>query len=51
MGISELSIKRPVFAVVMSLLLIVLGVYPKPALDVITPAVQSTIVDSSGGQR
>ncbi len=32
-------------------LLIVFGVYPKPALDVITPAVQSTIVDSAGGQR
>ena len=30
---------------------VVFGVYPKPALDIITPAVQSTIVDSAGGQR
>lgn len=42
----ELAVVVPLIA-----LLIVLGVYPKPALDVITPAVQSTIVDSSGGQR
>ncbi|MGB2721962.1 MAG: NADH-quinone oxidoreductase subunit M [Rhodococcus sp. (in: high G+C Gram-positive bacteria)] len=42
----ELVVVVPLIA-----LLIVLGVYPKPALDVITPAVQSTIVDSSGGQR
>ncbi|OZC71792.1 NADH-quinone oxidoreductase subunit M [Rhodococcus sp. 15-725-2-2b] len=42
----ELAVVVPLIA-----LLIVLGVYPKPALDVITPAVQSTIVDGSGGQR
>ncbi|MBY4129043.1 NADH-quinone oxidoreductase subunit M [Rhodococcus fascians] len=42
----ELAVVVPLLA-----LLIVFGVYPKPALDVITPAVQSTIVDSPGGQR
>nr|WP_308198530.1 NADH-quinone oxidoreductase subunit M [Rhodococcus sp. ARC_M5] len=42
----ELTVVVPLIA-----LLIVLGVYPKPALDVITPAVQSTIVDNAGGQR
>ncbi|OZD09304.1 NADH-quinone oxidoreductase subunit M [Rhodococcus sp. 06-235-1A] len=42
----EVSVVVPLLA-----LLIVFGVYPKPALDVITPAVQSTIVDSAGGHR
>ncbi|MFI8567174.1 NADH-quinone oxidoreductase subunit M [Rhodococcus sp. NPDC078407] len=42
----ELAVVVPLLA-----LLLLFGVYPKPALDVITPAVQSTIVDSPGGQR
>ena len=48
--ISDLVPRELVVVVPLLALLIVFGVYPKPALDVITPAVQSTIVDSSGGQ-
>ncbi|MGV8870920.1 MAG: NADH-quinone oxidoreductase subunit M [Rhodococcus sp. (in: high G+C Gram-positive bacteria)] len=49
--ISDLVPRELVVVVPLLALLIVFGVYPKPALDVITPAVQPTIVDSSGGQR
>ncbi|WP_415974568.1 NADH-quinone oxidoreductase subunit M [Rhodococcus sp. 077-4] len=49
--ISDLVRRELAVVAALIALLIVLGVYPKPALDVIGPAVQSTIVDSSGGQR
>ncbi|MGF0309805.1 NADH-quinone oxidoreductase subunit M [Rhodococcus sp. IEGM1428] len=49
--ISDLVPREALVVVPLLALLIVFGVYPKPALDVITPAVQSTIVDSAGGQR
>ncbi|MDJ0410695.1 NADH-quinone oxidoreductase subunit M [Rhodococcoides fascians] len=49
--ISDLVPREALVAVPLLALLIVFGVYPKPALDIITPAVQSTIVDSAGGQR
>ncbi|TFI44129.1 NADH-quinone oxidoreductase subunit M [Rhodococcus sp. 1R11] len=49
--ISDLVPRELIVVVPLLALLIVFGVYPKPALDVITPAVQSTIVDSAGGQR
>ncbi|MDI9895112.1 NADH-quinone oxidoreductase subunit M [Rhodococcus sp. IEGM 1381] len=49
--ISDLVPRETMVVVPLLALLIVFGVYPKPALDVITPAVQSTIVDSAGGQR
>ncbi|OZC82097.1 NADH-quinone oxidoreductase subunit M [Rhodococcus sp. 06-412-2C] len=49
--ISDLVPRESLVVVPLLALLIVFGVYPKPALDVITPAVQSTIVDSAGGQR
>ncbi|KQU53787.1 NADH:ubiquinone oxidoreductase subunit M [Rhodococcus sp. Leaf278] len=48
--ISDLVPREALVVVPLLALLIVFGVYPKPALDVITPAVQSTIVDSAGGQ-
>ncbi|WP_027496785.1 NADH-quinone oxidoreductase subunit M [Rhodococcus sp. JG-3] len=49
--ISDLVPREALVVVPLLALLIVFGVYPKPALDIITPAVQSTIVDSAGGQR
>ncbi|MBY4012377.1 NADH-quinone oxidoreductase subunit M [Rhodococcus fascians] len=49
--ISDLAPREALVVVPLLALLIVFGVYPKPALDIITPAVQSTIVDSAGGQR
>jgi NADH-quinone oxidoreductase subunit M len=49
--ISDLVPREALAVVPLLALLIVFGVYPKPALDIITPAVQSTIVDSAGGQR
>ncbi|OZF30090.1 NADH-quinone oxidoreductase subunit M [Rhodococcus sp. 14-2483-1-1] len=49
--ISDLVPREALVVVPLLALLILFGVYPKPALDVITPAVQSTIVDSAGGQR
>lgn len=49
--IPDLVPREALVVVPLLALLIVFGVYPKPALDVITPAVQSTIVDSAGGQR
>jgi NADH-quinone oxidoreductase subunit M len=48
---SDLVPREALVVVPLLALLIVFGVYPKPALDIITPAVQSTIVDSAGGQR
>ncbi|MBY4210910.1 NADH-quinone oxidoreductase subunit M [Rhodococcoides fascians] len=49
--ISDLVPREALVVIPLLALLIVFGVYPKPALDIITPAVQSTIVDSAGGQR
>ncbi|MFI7170088.1 NADH-quinone oxidoreductase subunit M [Rhodococcoides fascians] len=49
--ISDLVPREALVVVPLLALLIVFGVFPKPALDIITPAVQSTIVDSAGGQR
>ncbi|AMY55875.1 NADH-quinone oxidoreductase subunit M [Rhodococcoides fascians] len=49
--ISDLVPREALVVAPLLALLIVFGVYPKPALDIITPAVQSTIVDSAGGQR
>lgn len=49
--VTDLVPRELAVVAVLLALLIVLGVYPKPALDVITPAVQSTIVDSPGGLR
>lgn len=49
--ISDLVPREALVVIPLVALLVVFGVYPKPALDIITPAVQSTIVDSAGGQR
>ncbi|OZD63817.1 NADH-quinone oxidoreductase subunit M [Rhodococcus sp. 06-1460-1B] len=49
--ISDLVPREALVVIPLLALLVVFGVYPKPALDIITPAVQSTIVDSAGGQR
>ena len=49
--ISDLVPREALVVVPLLALLIVFGVYPKPALDIISPAVHSTIVASAGGQR
>jgi NADH-quinone oxidoreductase subunit M len=43
----ELAVMAPLIA-----LLIILGVYPKPLLDIVSPAVETTITAvETGGQR